>query len=78
MYLHPGDELPLEFGRTRTKYIHTVGAVGQVEWRDLGGHQYSGIFSGALKARAESNISVSKMWHLVITIFGIIVQLEIH
>merc|ERR1712018_1108930 len=46
----PGDELPWEEGiisdGTRYKYIHTVGAVGQVEWRDLGGHSYSGIFNG--------------------------------
>ena len=27
--------------------IHTVGAVGRVEWRDLGGHNYSGVFKGA-------------------------------
>merc|ERR1712055_702505 len=49
----PGDELPWEEGiiqdGTRYKYIHTVGAVGQVEWRDLGGHSYSGIFTGATK-----------------------------
>ena len=32
---------------TATKVIHTVGAVGRVEWRDLGGHNYSGIFKGA-------------------------------
>ena len=30
-----------------TKVIHTVGAVGRVEWRDVGGHNYSGIFKGA-------------------------------
>ena len=29
------------------KVIHTVGAVARVEWRDLGGHNYSGIFKGA-------------------------------
>ena len=29
------------------KVIHTVGAVGRVEWRDLGGHNYSGVFTGA-------------------------------
>ena len=29
------------------KVIHTVGVVGRVEWRDLGGHDYSGIFKGA-------------------------------
>merc|ERR1711973_594481 len=31
----------------REKYIHTVGTVAQVEWKDLGGHSYSGIFKGA-------------------------------
>ena len=56
----PGDELPLEFGRTRIKHNHTVGAVGQVEWRDLGGHQYSGIFTGATKARADFYIIFNK------------------
>merc|ERR1712045_1062801 len=49
----PGDELPWEEGiiqdGTRYKYIHTVGAVGQVEWRNLGGHSFSGIFTGATK-----------------------------
>merc|ERR1719266_965488 len=49
----PGDELPWEEGiisdGTRYKYIHTVGAVGQVQWVDRGGHSYSGIFSGATK-----------------------------
>ena len=30
-----------------SKVIHTVGVVGRVEWRDLGGHDYSGIFKGA-------------------------------
>jgi len=44
----PGDELPDQGdGTTRAKVIHTVGAVGRVEWRDLGGHNYSGIFKGA-------------------------------
>merc|ERR1712154_575584 len=49
----PGDELPWEEGiisdGTRYKYIHTVGAVGQVQWVDRGGHSYSGIFTGATK-----------------------------
>merc|ERR1711997_485510 len=49
----PGDELPWEEGiisdGTRYKYIHTVGAVGQVQWVDRGGHSYSGLFSGATK-----------------------------
>ena len=47
----PGDELPWEDGwledGTRYKYIHTVGTVGRVEWRDRGGHPYTGIFAGA-------------------------------
>jgi len=47
----PGDELPFEDGiitdGTRWKLIHSVGTVGKVEWRDLGGHSYSGIFTGA-------------------------------
>ena len=38
-----GDEMP----GSRHKYIHTVGAVAQVEWQDLGGHNYTGLFSGA-------------------------------
>jgi len=44
----PGDELANQGdGTTRAKVIHTVGAVGRVEWKDLGGHNYSGIFNGA-------------------------------
>merc|ERR1712227_791778 len=38
----PGDELPFEGNGIREKYIHTVGTVAQVEWKDLGGHSYSG------------------------------------
>ena len=47
----PGDELPskdgLFFHGWRNKYIHTVGTVGQVEWRNLGDHPYTGIFQGS-------------------------------
>ena len=47
----PGDGLPLERKllkeETRRKFIHPVGAVARVQWRDLGGHGYTGIFSGA-------------------------------
>jgi len=38
-----GDEMP----EGRDKFIHTVGAVAQVEWEDLGDHNYTGIFTGA-------------------------------
>ena len=57
----PGDELPLEKGiitdHTRLKIIHSVGTVGQVEWRDLGGHSYSGIFQGATKGYARLSLA---------------------
>ena len=44
----PGDELAKNFrGKTRVRSIHRVGMVGKVQWRDLGGHPYSGIFKGA-------------------------------
>ena len=36
----PGDELP----GSRKKFIHTVGAVGMVEWRSVGTHNFTGIF----------------------------------
>merc|ERR1712130_1091692 len=43
-----GDQLLLGWlGNVRQKYIHTVGTVGKVEWVDLGGHPYTGIFQGA-------------------------------
>ena len=41
----PGDELPTG----RRKLIHPVGVVGRVEWRDRGGHPYTGIFKGGAK-----------------------------
>ena len=48
----PGDELPFEEGifvdDYRWKLIHTVGTVGQVEWRNVEGHSYSGIFKGVI------------------------------
>jgi len=46
-----GDQLRWESGIIsdgwRNKYIHTVGAVGQVRWDNLGGHPYTGLFEGA-------------------------------
>ena len=38
-----GDELPLG----RKKYIHYMGVVGRVKWKDYGNHPYTGIFKGA-------------------------------
>ena len=44
----PGDELAKNWnGKDRVKSIHPVGVVGKVQWKDLGGHPYSGIFKGA-------------------------------
>jgi hypothetical protein len=31
----------------RSKYIHTVGALGKTEWKSVGYHPYTGIFAGA-------------------------------
>jgi len=44
-----GDAMPSEFlGMThRTKYIHSVGAVGKVKFVSSKDHQYTGIFEGA-------------------------------
>ena len=40
----PGDEMP----KDRLKNIHAAqGVVGRVQWKNLGGHSYSGIFEGA-------------------------------
>ena len=36
----PGDQLE----KNRGKFIHTVGAVGKVEWRTSGVHPYTGVF----------------------------------
>ena len=45
----PGDGLPLERRllkeETRRKLLHPVGAVGRVQWRDLGGHGYTALWA---------------------------------
>ena len=41
-----GDEFDCGFTGCRDKTIHSVGNVGKVQWIDLGGHPYSGIFKG--------------------------------
>lgn len=57
----PGDELPWEknllFYGWRKKYIHTVGTVGQVEWRNLGDHPYTGIFEGAAQGIVRMSLA---------------------
>lgn len=40
------DEFGDEFD-CRHKTVHPVGNVGKAEWRNLGGHSYTGIFEGA-------------------------------
>jgi hypothetical protein len=45
----PGDELPYTnwIMGYRKKYIHTVGAIGKVNWVSKGKHPYTGLFKGA-------------------------------
>ena len=50
----PGDGLP----SNRAKVIHTVGTVGKVEWRDRGGHPYTGIFRGAEHGLARLSLAL--------------------
>ena len=53
-----GDELPWERNLVWSKYIHTVGAVGQVVWRSVGDHPYTGIFQGASKGIVRFSLAV--------------------
>ena len=47
-----GDEMPWErkvlFYGHREKFIHTVGVVATAEWRSLGDHGYTGVFTGSV------------------------------
>merc|ERR1712080_554909 len=53
-----GDQLPLGWtGNVRQKYIHSVGTVGKVEWVDMGGHPYTGIFQGASQGIARLSLA---------------------
>jgi len=55
----PGDELAKNWnGKNRLKSIHPVGVVGKVQWRDLGGHPYSGIFKGAQHGLARLSLAL--------------------
>ena len=46
----PGDEMPKDStGKTRVKVFNSVGAVGKVVWKNLGGHPYSGVFATGAK-----------------------------
>jgi hypothetical protein len=42
-----GDEFDCGWTGCRNKTIHSVGNVGKIEWVNLGGHNYTGIFRGA-------------------------------
>lgn len=54
-----GDELPKQFliPILRPKSIHSVGTVAKVEWVDLGGHPYTGIFQGATEGIARLSLA---------------------
>jgi len=55
----PGDELAKNWnGKNRVKSIHPVGVVGKVQWKDLGGHPYSGIFKGAKHGLARLSLAL--------------------
>lgn len=41
-----GDEFDCSLFGCRNKTIHSKGNVGKIEWIDLGGHPYTGIFRG--------------------------------
>jgi hypothetical protein len=41
-----GDEFDCGWTGCRNKTIHSVGSVGKVQWVDVGGHSYTGIFKG--------------------------------
>ena len=50
----------------RRKLIHSVGVVGKVEWKSVGSHPYTGVFTGAqnclirLSLASKPNIEVKK------------------
>jgi len=50
-FLEKGDQMPWEkklvFYGHRQKYIHSVGVVGTGEWRSVGDHGYTGVFTGS-------------------------------
>jgi len=41
-----GDEFDCGWTGCRNKTIHSKGNVGKIEWTDLGGHPYTGVFKG--------------------------------
>ena len=43
----PGDELPCTSNGCRVKTIHSQGNVAKIQWVDLGGHNYTGMFNGS-------------------------------
>ena len=53
-FLTPGDAMP----PGRIKFIHTVGAVGRVEWKNTEGHPYTGVFRGAKHGIARFSLGV--------------------
>jgi hypothetical protein len=54
-----GDQMIVAWtGNTRRKYIHPVGAVGRVEWVDLGDHPYTGIFQGSTEGITRFSLAL--------------------
>lgn len=53
----PGDELECYWSGCRNKTIHARGAVAKVEWKNLGGHPYTGMFKGGDAGYARLSVA---------------------
>ena len=70
-----GDELPWEkrlvFYDHRSKYIHSVGVVAAAQWRSVGDHGYSGVFTGSQNLIIRMSLAAEPDPHQQKTIPGI-------
>ena len=53
----PGDELACYWNGCRNKTIHAQGNTAKIQWIDLGGHAYTGMFKGADSGYARLSIA---------------------
>ena len=53
----PGDELPCYWNGCRNKTIHAQGSVAKIEWKNFGGHPYTGMFRGADAGYARLSVA---------------------
>ena len=52
-----GDELECSWNGCRNKTIHAQGNVAKIQWENLGGHNYTGMFKGADAGYARLSIA---------------------